>query len=45
MYEKDVRKGKPTGVFSKMILYDILHQISQKPTKINKLKKRYQIDE
>lgn len=45
MYEKDIRKGKPTGVFSKMILYDILHQISQKPTKINKLKKRYKIDE
>ena len=45
MYEKDVKKGKPTGVFSKMILYDILHQISQKPTKLNKLKKRYQIDE
>ncbi|MFM6983333.1 MAG: M48 family metallopeptidase [Chitinophagaceae bacterium] len=45
LYEKEVRKGKPTGVFSKMMLYDILHQISQKPTKINKLKKKYSIDE
>jgi hypothetical protein len=45
LYEKEVKKGKPTGVFSKMMLYDILHQISQKPTKINKLKKKYKIDE
>ncbi len=45
IYEKEVRKGKPTGVYSKMMLYDILHQISQKPTKLEKLKKKYNITE
>lgn len=45
LYEKDVKKGKPQGVYSKMMLYDILHQISQKPHRIDKLKKKYGIDE
>ena len=45
VYEKDLKKAKPDGVFSRMIVYDILHQIKQKPHRINKLKRKHKIDE
>jgi hypothetical protein len=43
VYEKKMRKAKPDGVYTRMMIYDILHQVKQKPDKLNALKKKYGI--
>jgi Zn-dependent protease with chaperone function len=45
IYSNEVKKGSPNGAFAKMMLYDILHQIKQKPHRVDQLKKKYGIDE
>jgi hypothetical protein len=45
IYEKELKRGKPLSVHTRMMVYDMLHQVKQKPHKINKLKKKYGIEE
>ncbi len=45
IYGKELKKGKPDSVYTRMMIYDILHQIKQSPDRINKLKRKYDIQD
>jgi Zn-dependent protease with chaperone function len=45
VYEKNMRKAKADGMYTRMMVYDILHQVKQEGDKIEKLKKKYGIRE
>ncbi|MCW3117605.1 MAG: hypothetical protein JWM28_1687, partial [Chitinophagaceae bacterium] len=45
IYEKELKRGKPDSVYTRMMIYDILHQVKQSPDRINKLKRKYGISE
>jgi len=42
-YERQIKRSQPDGVYVKMMLYEVLHQIEQNPKKLNRLKKKYKI--